>query len=330
MIETRGAGPSPARGFFTPRGAISGCHAPRTTARVSRPCAQDSNAGSKGIRKRNRSDLWKPALDKYAESTGLTVQLFALGEEKGVLAAEPTLLFALFRECGFEPRLFSECARRCLEQTDGRPAVIAAEYHGLTVVGTSLALEGEVVGAAVAGYALTQFFQVAGVQRRAKSAGVPFDRLWNVTRRQSPLPERRLVFHGELLQVLGDALLRENHRTRQYEDAVIDPRAAAAAKDEFLAVLSHELRTPLAAILNWSNVLKSGDAENLSEATDAIERNVIGDGASRGVCKPSRPFVAPACAHSPKPLPYALGAFGMAVAPRSSRRHKEDSSCSTA
>ena len=222
------------------------------------------------------SDLWKPALDKYAEVTGLTVELFSVDERAVLATVHPTPLVALFREYGFDPGLFVECARRCLRQIELRPAVVVAESHGLTVVGTSLVLEGAIVGAAVAGYAFAGFSQVAAVQRWAQSAGVPFDRLWNIARGQPPVPGRRLKLHGELLQVLGDALLRENYRTRQYEDAVVELQAAAAAKDEFLAVLSHELRTPLAPIVGWANVLKkSKNKEHVQRAAEAIERNAL-------------------------------------------------------
>lgn len=222
------------------------------------------------------SDLWKPALDKYAEATALTVELFGVDAEMALASVHATPLVALFREFGFEPGLFAECARRCLSQTGGRPAVAVAESHGLSVVGTSLVLEGAVVGAAVAGYALAGFSNVPAVQRWAKSAGVPFDRLWHIVRRQPPVPERRLMLHGELLQVLGDALLRENYRTRQYEDTVRKLQAAAAAKDhEFLAMVSHELRTPLAPILGWASILKKNESpEQVRRAAEAIERNV--------------------------------------------------------
>ena len=222
------------------------------------------------------SDLWKPALDKFAEVTGLNVQLYGVDGQKVLGSNHLTPLVGLFREYGFEPGLFAECARRCVSQTTDRPLVAVAESHGLTVVGTSLLLEGAIVGAAVAGYALAGFSQVASVQRWARTAGVPFDRLWNVVRQQPPLPERRLMLNGELLQVLGDALLRENHRTRQYEDAVLKLEVASAAKDEFLAVLSHELRTPLAPIAGWASVLrKSESLEQVHRAAEAIERNAF-------------------------------------------------------
>lgn len=222
------------------------------------------------------SDLWKPALDKYAEATGLSVELF--GADGGVVlnSMYATPLVALFREYRFEPGLFAECARRCLKQTFARPVTTADEQLGVTAVGTSLMLEGKIVGVAVAGYALIEFPNALAVRRWADSARIPFDRLWSVVRRIAPLPERRLLLNGELLKVLGDALLRENYRTRQYQDLVVELRLASTAKDEFLAVLSHELRTPLAPIAGWASVLKKGDnPENVQRAAVAIERNAF-------------------------------------------------------
>jgi signal transduction histidine kinase/DNA-binding NarL/FixJ family response regulator len=222
------------------------------------------------------SDSWRTALDKYAEATGLTVRLYGADAEVALDSTHVTPLVALFREHNFDPGMFDACARRCLLQTYSRPIVFADEQHGLTVIGTSLVLEDAVVGAAVAGYALAEFPNISTVQRWAQSTRLPFYRLWEMMRRKSPVSERRLALHGDLLKVLGDALLRESYRTLQHQDAVSKLKAAAAAKDDFLAVLSHELRAPLAPIVGWAGVMKKSESlEHVRAAAEAIERNAL-------------------------------------------------------
>lgn len=178
------------------------------------------------------SDLWIGALERYASETHLSVKLFDADERVVFGPVHSTPLYKLFDERGYDPGIFAECARRCLAQTHDRPAVLVSEFYGLAVIGTSLVLNGNVVGAAVGGYAFTDFSQLSEVQRLAKNAGIKFDQLWEVAREQKPIPKRRLTLNGELLQVLGDALLRENYRTRQYEEAVQKLEQTAAAKEQ--------------------------------------------------------------------------------------------------
>ncbi|MGZ8374609.1 MAG: ATP-binding response regulator [Nitrospira sp.] len=181
--------------------------------------------------------LWEAALEKYACVTHLTVQLFDGNADLVLGPIHSTSIFQVFQDNHYDSGLFAQCARRCLQQTDHRPAVLISQTHGLATVGTSLMLEGTIVGAAVGGYVLSGFSQTLEIQALAREAGIAFTELWGVARKQAPVAQQRLLVYGELLQVLGDALLRENHRTRQYQQGV----NALLASEERLRVLTDDL-----------------------------------------------------------------------------------------
>jgi signal transduction histidine kinase len=172
------------------------------------------------------ADVWQPAIEKFAAAMHLTVSVYAAGGRLACGPIYPTPLFELLTHHGYDPGIIADCAEQCFAQTGARPSVVVAPAYGLSVVGTSLELDGCVLGAAVAGYALADFSQRSEIERLARDAGVPFKDLWEVSRLHQPIPARRLVLHGELLQVLGDTLLREIQRTARSEDLM------RAANDE--------------------------------------------------------------------------------------------------
>ena len=226
------------------------------------------------------SDLWIQALESYAGSTHLTVRLFD-GAGRVVLGPlHPTPLFQLFEERKYVTGLFAECVRQCLAQSGSRPVVIVSQTTGLSVVGTSLQLEGEIVGAAVAGFALLNFSQASEIQILARDSGIRFEQVWQVVREQKPEPRQRLILMGELLQILGDSLLSENHRARQYQDVALKLNEVAIEKDrlhqeffkqqerlhqvEKMAVagqlassLAHEINNPLSSVTNALYLLET-------------------------------------------------------------------------
>ena len=217
-------------------------------------------------------DIWRPPLEKYGSVTRLTVALY---DAEGRLACGPinrTPLFDLFGESEHDPGLFAECAARCRQAVS---AVAIANRFGLAAVGTALVLNGDAVGAAVAGYPLSEFPQPMAIERLARETRLPQARVWDAVRKETPASRSRLTSDGELLQVLAETVLREHDRAREHVDLSARLQAANAAKDEFLAMVSHELRGPLNAIVGWTRLLRT---ERLTEsararALDTIERN---------------------------------------------------------
>ena len=164
------------------------------------------------------AEVWRPALEKFGAVAHLTVALHRLDETIVYEPVPTSPLFALFTEYSCVPAIHWQCVRQCLAQDPGKAEVVITEASGLAVVGAPLLLDTQVMGAAVAGYALTNLTQTLLIERLARETSVPFRRLWDVAHQQQPVSARRLMLYGELLQLLGDTLLREHDRTGRYEE----------------------------------------------------------------------------------------------------------------
>ncbi len=219
-------------------------------------------------------DRGRAALEKYAAVNHLTVNVYGPDGCSVAGAVHRTPLYELFSH-GSGPAMFTRCALLCLSQSGPDPPVVVEEQYGLATVGVPLVLAGAIVGVAVAGYALTTHLTYREVVRLARDYDLPFDDIWAVTRKALPLARSRLVLNGELLGILGNTLLSEHYRSRQFEEASLRLAEASETKDRFLAVLSHELRTPLSSILGYAGLVRKGtlDADGVRQAIEVIERN---------------------------------------------------------
>jgi signal transduction histidine kinase/CheY-like chemotaxis protein len=222
------------------------------------------------------TDRARVAVEKYAAVTHLAVMIYDRDERVITGPIKPidsNTLFELFTR-GRKPQILNDCLRRCFAQRDGAAAVVE-DGHGLAIVGVPFAISGEIICAAVAGYALTAHPEEREIRRLAHDHKLPFDSVWAVVRKTLPITRHRLPLYGELLRIIGETLLSEHDRSRQLEETLARLEAADRAKDEFLAMLSHELRAPLNAIAGWSRMLRAGElAREMSDhALETIERN---------------------------------------------------------
>lgn len=90
-------------------------------------------------------------------------------------------------------------------------------------------------GAAVGGCVFCDFSQSIGDPGVGAGRWDPFDALWSVARNQQPLPQPRVTVHGELLQLLGDALLER-------EGLIRELKRSTDELSRFSDDVSHDLR----------------------------------------------------------------------------------------
>src|SRR5206468_659484 len=144
---------------------------------------------------------WTRALEKYGAATHLAVELYGRDEHLILGPVHPTRLFELLAPGHHTLSMFAACVRRCLTPTAGASPIVVEQRHRFAVIGSSLALNGKVVGAAVAAYVLTAFPDEHAVRRLAIECSVPFNTLWQQIRAELPLTRARLNVYGELLDV---------------------------------------------------------------------------------------------------------------------------------
>src|SRR5262245_55046575 len=140
------------------------------------------------------ADVWRPSLETYGRVMHLTVVVY--DAEGGIACGPftPTLLFDTLAASEQAPGLFMECVQRCLRTEKREPFVVVTRF-GLAVMGAPLVVNGDIVGAAVAGYHLSEFPQTVAVERLAHESKIPSRHLWDLARQEMPMSPTRLANH---------------------------------------------------------------------------------------------------------------------------------------
>jgi signal transduction histidine kinase len=191
------------------------------------------------------TEVWTPALEKYGAVTRLTVTLFDADCRRVGDPVPPTPLFDLFRRHGYEPEIVSDCACRCVEAKEIRPAAVVCQTYGLAVVGTALKLGTRTVGAAVAGFSLLKLPEVAAAESFARHAGIPFTEFWQMALHTQPSTERRLAMYGDLLRVIGETIVRESDRKGQLQSIASSLEQRVDERTQELAAANRALALEL-------------------------------------------------------------------------------------
>mgnify|MGYP003694384625 CR=1 FL=1 len=118
--------------------------------------------------------VWEAALDKSGSVVQMSVVLYGPDAQMVCRPMPASPIAALFEKHGYQSEIVADCVRACLAQpADHRPPVVISAPSGLAAVGVSLVLEGRVVGAVVAGYALATFSESVATRATGAHRGHP-------------------------------------------------------------------------------------------------------------------------------------------------------------
>ena len=177
--------------------------------------------------------LWRESLDKYARATGLAV---ALSDTQGALLGaclnpQPTWqllqtqraagVFPSQRGCSFSLPLNPPCT--CVvDALSKAQVVLARDRTGLVHVAVPLILDGQPLGAVLAGQVFNQYPEQAVLEQIAKQLDLPPSRVWQQARLEYPVKQATLRVYAELLEHLSQTLLQTRYATIQEAERLSD------------------------------------------------------------------------------------------------------------
>jgi signal transduction histidine kinase len=163
---------------------------------------------------------WQPALEKYARAMHLAVALTDVAGRQLGKCLNPQPLWRLLRDthpvddggCPFHllPRQACTCVADALVN---RSVAQVRDYTGLAHFAVPLELDGQVVGALVAGQVFDQYPQQLVLEKAAKKLGLSIAKVWQTARLEFLVSQHALRVYADLLATYGNAFLHNRYHT---------------------------------------------------------------------------------------------------------------------
>jgi YD repeat-containing protein len=179
---------------------------------------------------------WQEGLEKYAQAMHLAVALTdAQGHSLGP-CLNPQPLWSLLRvrqpaqdgECPFALACLKPCT--CVaDALKSRRVVRTRDRTGLVHFTVPLLLDGQTLGALVAGQVFDHYPEQLPLEQVAGQLGLSPAKVWEKARLEHPVSPTMLRIYEELLGTLGEAYLRNRYHTLLEENHRLERERAAHA-----------------------------------------------------------------------------------------------------